>query len=776
MSSPQTPAPRPVFLSYAREDTEGAKRIAEALRSRGIEVWFDQSELRGGDTWDQKIRRQIKECALFVPVISATTQARGEGYFRREWHEAANRTRDMAAGLTFILPVVIDATRENEALVPDEFMRVQWSHLPGALPTPDFVEHVRQLLETPRRPIASGITTHGAPAAKGPAAPSPSRSGPLIVGLAALAVASAAGLWFWLGRTPPPAVVPVGPPQATVEAAAEAPAVPDKSIAVLPFANMSDDKDTGFFADGVHEDLLTNLATVAELKVISRTSVMQYRGTTKTIRQIGKELGVAYVLEGSVRRAGNQVRVTGQLINTRNDEHLWARSYDRSLTDIFSIQSALAQEIAGALSAAISPETKKLLERRPTDNPAAYDLFLKGRDARNRAPIASPLGLQQSEDFFAAAVKLDPRFAAAWGELAVVHALNVFWGRDASAERQARGEEAVNHAALIAPDDPDVIGSIGTFAYYAHRDYEKAAAQYQRLAQLQPNNPVMHSSLGLIRRRQGHWAEALPEMQKAVELDPRNINVLRNLTDMLQHARRWDEVETMQRRLIALLPAQVREELALANFHFLATGSLKEADALLARLTPVQREEPSALYFRKLWAIDRGDTEEFKRLDRLQPFDAEEEDATQSAANSGTYLWSIGEKAAARERVAPFATEWRHQVETEPGNPIACSNLSFLEFLSGRTDEALKLAAHAMELMPESKDALDGINYVYFRLEICGMAGDKDAVLAGLPGLLSKPSNFTVAFVRADPCFAGLKGDPRWEAILSDPKFQRALF
>ena len=378
-----------VFLSYAREDTDAAKRIAEALRSSGVEVWFDQSELRGGDTWDAKIRKQINDCALFLPIVSQHTQERGKGYFRLEWRLAVEQTHLMAEGMAFLAPVVIDDTPESGALVPPEFMRVQWTRLPGALPSPQFVGQVKRLLEAPKK---SGGPSSREAASAAPTSPAPSSPRkPAVPGwtwgvAAAVIVTVVAGILL-LRPTPPPAApksVVEAKPATPAAAVSAAPKVSDKSIAVLPFTNMSEDKDTGFFADGVHEDLLTNLAVVAELKVISRTSVLQYRGTTKTMRQIGQELGVAYLLEGSVRRAGSKVRVTGQLIDTRNDEHVWAKSYDRDLTDIFAIQSAIAQEIATALSAAISPQTKKFLERRPTENSVAYDFYLKGRDSRNQ--------------------------------------------------------------------------------------------------------------------------------------------------------------------------------------------------------------------------------------------------------------------------------------------------------------------------------------------------------------------------------------------------------
>src|SRR5208283_1572624 len=418
-STGQNPASKPgaVFLSYAREDNVAARRIAEALRGFGVEVWFDQNELRGGDAWDAKIRTQVKACALFVPVISATTQARGEGYFRREWKLAVERTHDMAEHITFILPIVIDETPESAAFVPDQFRSVQWTSLPGGVPTPQFVEHVRQLLAAP------GHTPPQSAPKPAPSAARPAKNGrhlalPLVAAVAVAAVGAA--LFFALRPAEKP-------PAAAAQPAPAGQEIDSKSIAVLPFENMSEDKENNaFFADGIHEDILTNLALIQELRVVSRTSVMGYRSTTKPIGQIGRELGVAYVLEGSVRRAGNKVRVTGQLIRAAADEHIWAKAYDRDLTDVFAIQSELAQEIATALQAALSPETRKLIERRPTETPAAYDLWLKARQIAN-AGGHTRASMKRREELLLGAVDLDPGFAQAWADLAVCHALHCFW-------------------------------------------------------------------------------------------------------------------------------------------------------------------------------------------------------------------------------------------------------------------------------------------------------------------------------------------------------------
>jgi TolB-like protein len=348
-------ATKAVFLSYAREDTDAARRVAEALRGFGVEVWFDQEGgLEHGDEWDRKIRHQIKECALFLPVISANTQARREGYFRIEWDLAAERAQGIAHGVPFILPVVIDTTNEPGALVPDRFRKVQWTRLPAGETPAAFVARVQKLLggevagapsllaARPFEPTQDRLTPGPSSAVKLAAT---SKSGPLlwaVVVLGAIVVALAAYVVLRPAAKDPtpaaksvavaPAVAPV--PAAPVPAATTLPSLAnDKSIAVLPFDNLSEDKDaSAFFADGMHEDILTNLANIPELRVVSRTSVMQYRDTKKPIPQIARELGVAYILEGSVRRSGNQVRITGQLIRAANDEHLWAKSYDRELT------------------------------------------------------------------------------------------------------------------------------------------------------------------------------------------------------------------------------------------------------------------------------------------------------------------------------------------------------------------------------------------------------------------------------------------------------------
>ncbi len=775
-----------VFLSYAREDTDAAKRMADALRGFGVEVWFDQNELRGGDTWDQKIRGQIRTCALFMSVISANTQQRTEGYFRREWKIAVERTHDMADGVPFIVPVVIDATAESAALVPEQFMRVQWTRLDGGVPTPEFVAQTKRLLAAPQVAPASSRQV-AEPAGRMPALPQAPAAMPRSSGVPVWAVAAGgvvllgAVVYFAMrpaakeSAAPAKAAPPPSPITSNLSPAATK--VADKSIAVLPFTNMSDEKDSAFFADGVHEDILTNLALVNELKVVSRTTVTQYRDSKKPMKQIGEELGVAYILEGSVRRSGNKVRVTGQLINARTDEHVWAKSYDRDLTDIFSIQASLSQEIASALQAAITPQAQKFIERRPTENPVAYDDYLKGRDIRNRAPTASPTALAESEKLFQNAVTLDPKFAAAWGALSEVHALKVFWDLDASEDRKAKGDTAIAQAARLAPDAPDVIRAVGTYAYYAHRDYAQATAAYEKILRQQPNDPTAYASLGLILRRQGRWTEALDNQRRAVELDPANVSYNRALLSTLLYGHRFDEAVVQQRRLVALLPGQLREEMALAATIAWATGSFKSVDELLARLTPEQRELPVAIYNRKYWAFERGDLAEFKRLDQLQPtYPEEEPSASSSAALAGHFYFAHGEIDAARARIAPYYPELRALLQSAPDNLRARLYLSSMEAIRGHSEEAVRLVREVTERLPETRDAIDGAGHRYWLADIYALSGDKDRALAELTRFVRLPSNFPPFRLRNDPALKPLLGDPRFEALLNDPVNNRPRF
>jgi TolB-like protein/cytochrome c-type biogenesis protein CcmH/NrfG len=740
---------RAVFISYAREDTAAAQLIADALRSQGVEVWFDQAQLRGGDAWDQKIRRLIKECVLFMPIISERTQARGEGYFRLEWKLAVERTHLMAEGVIFLAPVVVDATLEGAAVVPPEFLRVQWIRLPGSLPTPQFVEQVKGMLSAQRKAGAPASPTPSAMAAP------PPRTGYWAVAALAVAAVAVAFSLVLLRRSPevPPAV----------QAGAPVQAVDPKSIAVLPFENMSDEKKNAFFTDGVHEDVLTNLAFIRDLNLVSRTSVMGYRGTTKSIKQVGRELGVAYVLQGSVRREGNRVRVTGQLVDARTDKLVWAKSYDRDLTDIFAIQGELAQAIAGALQSVLSPETKALLARRPTENSAAYDDYLKARQLRNSSSFGDAAS---SISFLEEAVRLDPGFAPAWAELGSRRAYAHFKVEEAGQLSEAK--RAIDTAVRLAPDDPAVIEGLGDYYYYGHRDYTRATEQYLRLAQMRPNDPEMYYSLGLIERRQGRMSDAILNLRRALKLDPANYGYAVDFAFSLAYVHHYDEAEAVARRYLEGHPNSTGMEWALCTVTFMARGSTTEMDAA-ARRTVDPSEHGLHLYLQGIYAQARGDWAEFARVDREQRYydgNPDEPRWNQDVRAAEVFAES-GDTAASRTRASEALALMKSELGQQPDNSTLWAGLSLANALLGDRDETLRCAKMAAELMPESRDAIIGTANSIACANALAWIGEKDRALAEYERLLHVP--FGTNIYEGRVAWRPLRDDPRFKKLVSDP-------
>src|ERR1700736_6465801 len=309
----------------------------------------------------------------------------------------------------------------------------------------------------------------------------------------------------------------------------------DKSIAVLPFENLSDEKENAYFADGIQDDILTNLSKIGDLKVISRTSVMSYRGKAPNIREIAKALGVSNILEGSVRRSGNRVRVNVQLINADNDEHMWAEDYDRDLTDVFAIQTDLAQKITSALQAKLSPAEKARIDRRPTQNPDAYLLFMQAHDYANRPDLFRDTSLK-AEQLFEKATKLDPDFAAALAGLSMIESW-MYHSFDSTPARREKAQAAANEALRLQPDLPEAHLALGFSYYYGDRDYERALAEFEVAKRGLPNEAQAYMAIGAIQRRQAKWAESNANLEKAAALDPKNAGILVNLgyNYMAQH-------------------------------------------------------------------------------------------------------------------------------------------------------------------------------------------------------------------------------------------------
>jgi len=465
-----SPPSNAVFLSYASQDAEAASRICDALRGVGVDVWFDQSALRGGDAWDASIRRQIKECALFVPIISANTQAREEGYFRREWNLAVNRMLDMADDRTFLLPVVIDTTIDVNARVPERFRDVQWTHLPASAAPAAFAERVSRLL--------SGET----------AAPSAT------------------------------------PQRAAAAAATSAPADDAPSIAVLPFVNMSRDEENEYFTDGLAEELLNVLAKIRGVRVAARSSAFTFKGKSAAVADVGRALNVATVLEGSVRKAGNRLRISVQLVKVGDGYQLWSETYDRTLEDIFAVQDDIAQAVVKELRTTLLGETADAkaskeataavaaaVKGRSTD-PEAHRLFLQARhfiDRNTREDTEKGIGYLEQ------ALALEPEFALAWAELGRAYSSQGNWGWARPPEAYARAREVVARALAL---EPDLAEGHAEMAY--DLDWRAAEASFRRALELAPGNALVLHQASLLEGSLGRFDEAIALAQRAVEQDP----------------------------------------------------------------------------------------------------------------------------------------------------------------------------------------------------------------------------------------------------------------
>ncbi|HWA28570.1 MAG TPA: TIR domain-containing protein [Lacunisphaera sp.] len=543
-----------VFLSYASQDAEAAKRICEALRAAGIEVWFDQNELVGGDAWDAKIRGQIGSCGLFLPIISANTQARLEGYFRLEWKLAGQRTHTMADEKAFLLPVVIDDTKDAVAKVPGEFKVVQWTKLPGGETPPAFVARVKKLLD-------GDSTEAGRPrpaVERGGGTPPPAGTGPSKWwwALPMFGVVMALALVLKEKRATPPPASSLPPPSPAVPAAPQTEtqklnAQERASVAVLAFANLSDDKANEYFSDGISEELLNVLAKVPGLKVSARTSAFYFKGKEMPVGEIARQLGVAYVIDGSVRKAGEKVRITAQLIKAADGFQVWSDTFTRDLKDIFAVQD----EIAGLIAQQLQLTLARTARATAPINPEAFELYVKARRAWN---LRSAAGFAEAEERLTRALILEPDFARAHAALADVWMLraiangviDTFGQRTAPVFAQITSE--IQKALALDPDSSEARASWGLVVRLRQWDLAGAEREFRRAIELNPNYATAHHWLGNCLSESGRIDEGLAEDRRAAELDPFSLRILENYAKGLVRAGRCEEALAVLGRAEAL--------------------------------------------------------------------------------------------------------------------------------------------------------------------------------------------------------------------------------
>ncbi len=522
-----SPGAHAIFLSYASQDAEAAKRICESLRATGVEVWFDQSELVGGDAWDAKIRRQIQSCALFVPLISASTQERLEGYFRLEWKLAAQRTHTMAEEKAFLLPVVIDATRDAEAKVPAEFKAVQWTRIDSADSLAAFCERVKALLGSKPSAVGASLAdARGTVAAEGRGRATPlqkrprPRFVPATLALAAAIVALA--LWQPWNKSPAPLPTAAQPP---TDLAAAGLAKDAKSVAVLAFVNMSAEKDTEYFSDGISEEILNALDRIPALRVTPRTSSFFFKDKIVALDEIGRALRVASLIEGSVRKAGNEVRITVKLLNAADGTRVWSEEFIRQMTpaDMFAVQTEIAtkvaQKLSGSSAAAATSSASTIAA--PTRNLAAYDAYLRGRAGLTDLAI---LDRATAIAHFEEALRLDRDYALAWAGLAQALVFQRQRGVTHRTEENAtRARSAAAQALRLSPDLPEAHLARALVMQAVERDLAAAGRELDVIEKLHPGHAgalAVRADLEFLR---GHWgADYVRLAWQAVERDPQN--------------------------------------------------------------------------------------------------------------------------------------------------------------------------------------------------------------------------------------------------------------
>jgi TolB-like protein/Flp pilus assembly protein TadD len=542
----------------------------------------------------------------------------------------------------------------------------------------------------------------------------------------------------------------------------------EKSIAVLPFQSLSDEKENAYFADGIQDDILTNLSKIGDLKVISRISVMSYRGdAVRNAREIGKALGVAALLEGSVRRVGDRVRVSVQLINANNDEHIWAEDYDRDLIDVFAIQTDLAQKIASALQAKLSPNEKARLDRKPTQNPEAYLLYVQAHDYANRLDWFRDTSLK-AEQLFEQATRLDPNFALAFAGLSRVES----WVYHTFEPTPARREKARLNALeslRLQPDLPEGHLALGFSYYHGDRDYERAVAEFEIAKGDLPNEAQAYMAIGAIQRRKGKWAESTANLEKAATLDPKNATVLINLSVNYIAQRDFETADKILDRVIAVAP-QLVQVWGLKGYLTVAwKGDLSVAEKQVSSIPP-EIDPDGLMTWAQAWilTLERKFPE---ALHVLQKFRGETLKTPTTAPCpkafvEGSIYRLQGDEAKARTELEHARVVSEQLLREAPDDPNRHGQHGLILAALGQKKEAINEGKRAVQLLPESHDAFDGPQVTAALAQIYAETGESDEAFRLLDHLLTIPNGLTVPVFKLEPAWDPLRKDPRYQTLI----------
>jgi len=544
--------------------------------------------------------------------------------------------------------------------------------------------------------------------------------------------------------------------------------VQERSVAVLPFANLSDDADNAYVASGVHEDILTYLSRVSELRVISRTSVLKYTGEHQDIRAIARELGVSHIVEGSVRKSGKRVRVTAQLIDAVDDEHVWAENYDRDLDDVFAIQTEVAREIVSALETKLSPREAALIAARPTDSIAAYDMYLRAREIMNRGEY-SLKKYREAEPLIKAAIAEDPDFALAYLKLAEIYG-QYYWSGETSPERRESVRLQIDEAVRIAPDLPEVQLALGEYYYRVMSDFQRALDAFDKVGAQLPNSSVVRERRGLALRRLGRWDESIESLRAAWSLDPANQQAGAVLQDTLDNARHWEESLAIGEQQMDTGNADPVFDVRWAWTRLRFLGDLDSARDVVARIPLVHDSSFLSLRFQLLFY-----QRDFEAILRLLDDPSIIDLFISSALAAYPEIWrgmalsGLGrhEEAGRSFQDAVRVLDGRKRIYSDEDG-FHYSRLAIAQAYLGQREASLAAMARAREVLPESKDHVFG---VYIGLDIAialAVLGENQKALDQLEHQLQVPGGITRWELYLDPVWDSLRKEPRYKALVAE--------
>ena len=545
------------------------------------------------------------------------------------------------------------------------------------------------------------------------------------------------------------------------------------SIAVLPFQNLSDEKQNAYFADGVQDEILTNLARVADLKVISRTSTMQYKtGAQRNLREIAKTLGVSHVVEGSVQRSGGRVRVSVQLIDARTDGHLWAESYDRDIADVFAIENELAEQIVAKLKSKLSPQEKAAIEEKPTTDLAAHDLYIRAKTLIASSALSTP----QAESLFEAvrllnqAVERDPAFALAYYQLAEAHDVIYLQGIDHTPARLAMANGAIQSLARLRPNSGEAHLALAKHLYWCYHDYDRAREELTLAQKSLPNDPMPFQILGYIDRRQGRWPESTKNLERAIELDPQNSAFLEQIARSYECLRRYADAERALDRAIALVPkdAAMRARRAEIELHWHA-----DARPLVSMIQAIiAKDSREAKNIAELWlnaALYDRDFDAALRALAALPIDGchRETILFPRVWCEGIVAQMRGDKVAARAAFSSARNEMAKLVREQPAYAEALCALGMADAALGNKEDAIREGRRAVELLPVTKDAIIGPLLVQNLALIYAWTGEKGLAFEQLGAAAKLPGYLSYGELRLHPYWDPLRSDPRFDKIVA---------